>query len=166
MFDIGSMELLLVAVVALVVVGPKDLPRLLRTVAGVVKKARDMAAEFKLGVHALAQEVEREFDPFTDLRREEGLRPGMTPEQITAQIMANREAEAKAAREKAAAEQASRQQDDSKSADTVSDGLQSLGGATSVSEAPSQSEGGEVSSSPQVGSAAQEVTSPGDDNVR
>jgi sec-independent protein translocase protein TatB len=46
-FGIGSTELLVIAVVALLVVGPKDLPRLLRTIGSVVTKVRAMAREFQ-----------------------------------------------------------------------------------------------------------------------
>lgn len=93
MLDIGAMELFVVAVLALVVVGPKELPKLLRTVGGFMRKARELAAEFRSGVEDLAAEVEREVDPFKDLREEEGLRPGMSPGEITDHIMARREAE-------------------------------------------------------------------------
>jgi sec-independent protein translocase protein TatB len=94
MFDIGAMELFIIAIVALIVVGPRDLPRLLRTVGGFVKKARDMAAEFRAGMETLATEVEREVDPFSDLKKEEGVSPDMTPEEITETIMGNRGKEA------------------------------------------------------------------------
>ena len=47
MLDIGWAELAVVAVIALVVVGPKDLPRVLRTVGGWARKARAMAREFQ-----------------------------------------------------------------------------------------------------------------------
>ena len=94
MLDIGAMELFVVAVLALVVVGPKELPKLLRTVGGFMRKVRMMAAEFRSGVEDLAAEVEREVDPFSDLRKEEGLRPGMSPEEITEHILANKEREA------------------------------------------------------------------------
>ncbi len=93
MFDIGAPELLVVAVLALVVVGPKELPKLLRTVGGFLRKAREMAAEFRSGVEDLAAEVEREVDPFSDLRKEEGLRPGMSASEVTEHILANRDAE-------------------------------------------------------------------------
>ncbi len=46
-FGIGSTELMVIAVVALLVVGPKDLPRLLRTIGSVVTKVRAMAREFQ-----------------------------------------------------------------------------------------------------------------------
>lgn len=90
MFDIGAMELFLVAVLALVVVGPKELPKLLRTVGGFVRKIRELASEFKDGVEELAAEADRQTDPFADLRKKEGLRPGMSPEEITNHIMSNR----------------------------------------------------------------------------
>ena len=94
MFDIGAMELFLVAVIALVVVGPKELPKLLRTVGGLVRKARELTAEFRDGVESLAAEAEQQMDPFSDLKKEEGLTPGMSPEDITDHIMANRNNEA------------------------------------------------------------------------
>ncbi|WP_417457373.1 Sec-independent protein translocase protein TatB [Kordiimonas sp.] len=93
MFDIGAMELFVVAVLALVVVGPKELPKLLRTIGGLVRRMRELSAEFRQGVEQLAAEAERETDPFRDLRKKEGLRPGMSPEEITNHIMKNREAE-------------------------------------------------------------------------
>ena len=94
MFDIGMMEMLVVGVLALVVVGPKELPKLLRTVGGLVRKARELTSEFREGVETLAAEAERELDPFDDLRKAEGIKPGMSPEEITDHILANREREA------------------------------------------------------------------------
>jgi sec-independent protein translocase protein TatB len=47
MFDIGWSELLVIAVVAIVVVGPKDLPRLMRTFGHYMRKVRGMAADFQ-----------------------------------------------------------------------------------------------------------------------
>ncbi|ODA68747.1 Sec-independent protein translocase protein TatB [Methyloligella halotolerans] len=47
MFDIGWMELLVIAVVAIVVVGPKDLPRLMRTFGHYAGKIRRMASDFQ-----------------------------------------------------------------------------------------------------------------------
>ena len=94
MFGIGSLELLVIAILALVVVGPKELPRLLRTVGGIVRKARELTAEFREGVSSLAAEAESDMDPFDDLRKSEGLKPGMSPEDITDHILKNRENEA------------------------------------------------------------------------
>lgn len=47
MFDIGAVELMVIAVVAIIVVGPKDLPRLLRQLGQWAGKAREMAREFQ-----------------------------------------------------------------------------------------------------------------------
>src|SRR5262249_13856303 len=47
MFDIGWSELLVIAVVALVVIGPKELPGVLRSVGQWAGKIRRMAAEFQ-----------------------------------------------------------------------------------------------------------------------
>lgn len=65
MFDIAWDELLLIAVVALVVIGPKDLPRVLATVGRWVGRARRMAAEFQSGIERMAREAELE-----EMRRE------------------------------------------------------------------------------------------------
>jgi sec-independent protein translocase protein TatB len=47
MFDIGGGELLVIGIVALVVIGPKELPGLLRTAGNAMGKVRRMAAEFR-----------------------------------------------------------------------------------------------------------------------
>ena len=47
MFDLGMMELLVIGIVALIVVGPKDLPGLFRTVGNFVGKMKGMAREFQ-----------------------------------------------------------------------------------------------------------------------
>lgn len=60
MFDIGSTELLLIIIVAVVVIGPKDLPRALYKVGQIVGKARGMARHFRTGVDAMVREVELE----------------------------------------------------------------------------------------------------------
>ena len=58
MFDIGWSEILVVLVVALVVVGPKDLPRLMRTLGRWVRKARGMADQFRASFDEMARETE------------------------------------------------------------------------------------------------------------
>ncbi|AUW57465.1 twin-arginine translocase subunit TatB [Sphingobium sp. SCG-1] len=58
MFDIGSSELLLIVIVAIVVIGPKDLPRALYKVGQIVGKARGMARHFRTGIDAMVREVE------------------------------------------------------------------------------------------------------------
>lgn len=60
MFDIGYSELLLIGIVALVVVGPKELPALLRTVGNWVGRARSMARHFRAGFDTMVREAELE----------------------------------------------------------------------------------------------------------
>ena len=60
MFDIGSTELLLIVIIAVIVIGPKDLPRALYKVGQVVGKARGMARHFRTGIDAMVREVEME----------------------------------------------------------------------------------------------------------
>ncbi|MEP4887623.1 MAG: Sec-independent protein translocase protein TatB, partial [Alphaproteobacteria bacterium] len=56
MFDIGWPELLLVMVIALIVIGPKELPNAIRTVMMVVRKLRGAAREFQSGLDDIARE--------------------------------------------------------------------------------------------------------------
>ncbi|WP_121061742.1 Sec-independent protein translocase protein TatB [Chachezhania antarctica] len=56
MFDLGWTELLLIGIVALIVVGPKDLPVLFRSVGQFVGKARGMAREFSRAMNDAADE--------------------------------------------------------------------------------------------------------------
>ncbi|MDA5193321.1 Sec-independent protein translocase protein TatB [Govanella unica] len=58
MFDVGWSELLVIGVVAVVVVGPKDLPKVLRASAQMLRKARSLADELKAGVNDLIEEAE------------------------------------------------------------------------------------------------------------
>lgn len=60
MFDIGADELLLTAVVAIVVIGPKDLPRALRTAGRWVAKMRRMSNAFRAGFENMVREAEME----------------------------------------------------------------------------------------------------------
>lgn len=60
MFDLGWDEMALIAVVALVVLGPKELPNALRTVSGLMKQARKLASEFQNGMHEIIREAELE----------------------------------------------------------------------------------------------------------
>lgn len=60
MFDIGSTELLVIAVVALLVIGPKDLPRVLNQIGKWIGKARAMSRHVKSGLETMAREAELE----------------------------------------------------------------------------------------------------------
>src|SRR5690242_19597910 len=63
--DIGGTELLVIAAVALIVVGPKDLPVLLRKLGQFVAKIRGMANEFRASFDEMARQSELD-----ELRRE------------------------------------------------------------------------------------------------
>jgi sec-independent protein translocase protein TatB len=88
MFDIGWGELLVIGMVALVAIGPKELPGVLRTVGQWTGKLRRMATEFQNQFHEAMREAELadlkkqvdemtsevrsygSFDPVSDVRRE------------------------------------------------------------------------------------------------
>jgi sec-independent protein translocase protein TatB len=58
MFDFAWSEIALIAVVALVVIGPKDLPRVLKTAGFWVRKARGIAREFQGSLEQMVQDAE------------------------------------------------------------------------------------------------------------
>jgi len=60
MFGVDTSELFLVAVVALVFIGPKDLPKVMRVVGQWVGKIRGMARHFNSGIEAMVREAELE----------------------------------------------------------------------------------------------------------
>ena len=60
MFDIGATELLVIAVVAILVIGPKDLPLALRTAGRWIGKIRRVSAHFRTGLDAMVREAEIE----------------------------------------------------------------------------------------------------------
>lgn len=60
MLDIGWSEMLVILVVALVVIGPKDLPKVARQVGRWTGKARAMAREFQRSFDDMAREAELE----------------------------------------------------------------------------------------------------------
>lgn len=57
MLDIGFMELLVIGIVALIVVGPKDLPGMFKTLGRFTAKARGMAREFQRAMNDAADET-------------------------------------------------------------------------------------------------------------
>lgn len=60
MFDVAPTELLVVAIVALLVIGPKDLPKAMRFVGKWVGKARAMSRHFRSGLDTMMREAELE----------------------------------------------------------------------------------------------------------
>lgn len=60
MFDIAPSEFMLVAFVALIVIGPKDLPKAMRLLGYWVGKARGVARQFRSGFDSMVREAELE----------------------------------------------------------------------------------------------------------
>ena len=60
MFGVDTSELVLVAILALIFIGPKDLPNALRTVGRWVGQIRGMARHFQTGIDAMIREAELE----------------------------------------------------------------------------------------------------------
>ena len=58
LLDFGWSELMLIGVVALVVIGPKDLPKALRVAGFWVRKARSLSREFQSSVEQMIREAE------------------------------------------------------------------------------------------------------------
>ncbi|MEG8220178.1 Sec-independent protein translocase protein TatB [Sphingomonas sp. HH69] len=60
MFGIDSTEFLVIVIIAVIVIGPKDLPRALYKVGQLIGKAQGMARHFRTGLDAMVREVELE----------------------------------------------------------------------------------------------------------
>ena len=90
MFDIGWSEMLIIAVVTLVVLGPKELPHALKTFSHWMRDARKLGSEFQIGVneivrdaelddakrelqklskHSISDKIEKAIDPAGDLKK-------------------------------------------------------------------------------------------------
>jgi sec-independent protein translocase protein TatB len=81
MFDIGWTEMLVIAIVMIVVVGPKDLPRMLRTFGKTTAKLRSMAGDFQKQFNEALKEAElddvkksvdqlRSLDPRSEIKKQ------------------------------------------------------------------------------------------------
>ncbi len=81
MFDIGWSELLVLAVVAIIVVGPKDLPRMLRSLGRIIGQLKRTAGEFRSQFDEALRETELQdlknqvegvgnINPLEDIKRE------------------------------------------------------------------------------------------------
>ena len=64
MFDIGGWEFLLIAILGIIIIGPKELPGAIRTVSMFVRRARELARDFQSGLEDMAREAE--LDTLTD----------------------------------------------------------------------------------------------------
>jgi sec-independent protein translocase protein TatB len=60
MFDLGAAELLVIVIVAVVVIGPKDMPRALRTAGQWIGKVRRVSGHFRAGIDTMVREAELE----------------------------------------------------------------------------------------------------------
>ena len=60
MFDIGASELLVILVVAILVIGPKDMPHAMRTAGRWIGKMRRMSGHFRAGVDEMVRQAEME----------------------------------------------------------------------------------------------------------
>ncbi len=65
MFGFAWTEIALIVIIALVLIGPKDLPHAIRAVVKLIRKLRGMASEFQAHVDDLVRETD-----FTDMRQE------------------------------------------------------------------------------------------------
>ena len=79
MFDIGGWEFLLIVIIGVLVIGPKELPGVLRTVNALKRRARELARDFQDGLEEIAREAELDkmgdevkelADPSGDLRNQ------------------------------------------------------------------------------------------------
>ena len=73
MFDIGWTELLVIGIVALIVIGPRELPKTLRTIGQMMTKVRRMASEFQGQFNDAIREAEldelrKEAEKLTDIK--------------------------------------------------------------------------------------------------
>lgn len=58
MLDVGWQELFVIAAITIIVVGPKEIPRVLRTVTMWVRRIKDMAREFQSSIDDIAREAD------------------------------------------------------------------------------------------------------------
>ena len=80
--EIGAAELIVIAAVALIVVGPKDLPMMMRKVGQFTARMRGMAAEFRASFDEMARQAELD-----ELKKEvEALRQGRFTDEARADV--------------------------------------------------------------------------------
>ncbi len=97
MFDLGALELLVIVIVAVIVIGPKDMPLAMRTAGRWIGKVRKVSAHFRTGIDAMVREAELEdMEKKWKARNEEIMRQHPTPAP-TAESAASVDASAEAA---------------------------------------------------------------------
>ena len=81
MLDIGGWEFLLIAILGIIIIGPKELPGAIRTVSNFVRRARGLARDFQLGLEEVARDAE--LDTLTDdIKGIAGVGPGNLSEEL------------------------------------------------------------------------------------
>ena len=60
MFDIGAAELLVIVIIAVIVIGPSEMPRAMRTAGRWIGQVRRVSAHFRTGIDAMVREAELE----------------------------------------------------------------------------------------------------------
>lgn len=104
MFDIGATELLLIIVVAVLVIGPKDMPMALRTAGRWIGKLRKVSGHFRAGLDAMVREAEMEdMQKEWDRRNAEIMKKHPDASAETGQLTADASAEMEPIAEKAEA---------------------------------------------------------------
>jgi sec-independent protein translocase protein TatB len=84
MLDVGWQELFIIGVITIVVVGPEEIPKVLRTVTSWVRRIREMAREFQSGIDDIAREseladIKRDLENTANVDMEESLENIMDP---------------------------------------------------------------------------------------
>ena len=91
MFGLGMTEMIVIGVIALLVVGPKDLPRLFKGIAGFMRQLRKLTREFQGVVNDMIRESDLD-----DLRKEaQDLRSNIDPTQDLRDAMRETENESR-----------------------------------------------------------------------
>ena len=98
MFDIGALELLLVVIVAVLVIGPKDMPGAMRTAGRWIGQVRKVSAHFRTGIDAMVREAEHEdMEKKWKARNEEIMKQHPTPPAASAESAVSDDASVDAA---------------------------------------------------------------------
>ncbi len=92
MFNVGGMELLVIALVALIVLGPDKLPKALRQLGTVVGELRRVSQGFQTDLRGALEDAEREAD--AERRANQAAPPNSTPDPGAARAAAHAELEA------------------------------------------------------------------------
>src|ERR1700751_2567930 len=84
LLDFGWSELMLIGIIALIVIGPKDLPKALRVAGFWVRKARTLSREFQSSVEQMVREAEldemrQELKKATEIDLEKEFRQAVDP---------------------------------------------------------------------------------------